>query len=233
MQSASKPIAGSAPSHGCQCCDARPSKSHASKASKSASSKPPVPIRFTMITVSDRCAAGTAEDLSGPAGIKAIQELLEIPGRVKFVSPPNAVVVPDDRDSIQAAIREATAPVRSSDEPVPAGLVLTSGGTGFAPRDITPEATAELLERQAPGLLQAVQAAILPKVPTCILSRGVAGMIGTSLVINCPGKPKAVRETVEILASVLPHALSQLRGSVTGHGAHKDPRLHDARSGNG
>lgn len=102
--------------------------------------------------------------------------------------------------------------------------MLTTGGTGFSPRDVTPEATAAVLERRADGLIQAVHHAMLPKLPACVLSRGIAGTLGHALVINCPGKPKAVRETVEILARVLPHALEQLRGSKEGHGAHEDPR---------
>lgn len=158
-----------------------------------------------------------------------MRELLEATGKVTLVDDPVIKVIPDDLVTIGRAIKDMCEGPPQDDrehngQPVAAGLVLTTGGTGFAPRDVTPEATAAVLERRSDALITAVHAAMLPRLPSCVLSRGIAGTLGRSLVINCPGKPKAVRETVEVLARVLPHALDQLRGSIAGHGGHVDDR---------
>ncbi len=153
-----------------------------------------VSSRALVITVSDRSAAGEREDVSGPLCASLLEQL------GLAVDP--VVVVPDEVDAITLALRGAG----SYD------LVVTTGGTGLAPRDVTPEATLPLLDRQVPGLADAVRAAGRDKVPTAVLSRGVAGLMGRTLVLNLPGSTGGVRDGVGALAPVLLHALTQIAG---------------------
>lgn len=148
-----------------------------------------------VITVSDRSAAGQREDRSGAAA----QQLLEADGWQVTRG-----IVPDDAEAIRTAITDAC-----SDRPE---LILTTGGTGVGPRDITPETTSALLDRELPGIAEAVRAAGLPKVPTAMLSRGTAGMIGTTLVVNLAGSTGAVNDGVPVVLSVARHAADQARG---------------------
>ena len=148
-----------------------------------------------VITVSDRSSRGERPDTSGPL----LADLLR--GLGLDVGEP--VVVPDDVDAVQAALREAASAY---------DLVVTTGGTGLSPRDVTPEATRPLLEREAPGLSEALRHRNVDRVPTSLLSRGVAGTIGSALVVNLPGSTGGVRDGVAVLAPVLDHALAQLRG---------------------
>lgn len=150
--------------------------------------------RAVVITVSDGVSAGAREDLSGAV----LEELLERRG----VSV-GRELVPDDADRISEAITSAAADV---------DLVITTGGTGFGVRDVTPEATASVLDREAPGLVQAMIAAGLEKTPMAALTRAKAGAIGSSLVINVPGSPKGASESLEAVIEVLPHALRLLSG---------------------
>lgn len=150
-------------------------------------------MRAIVLTVSDRSYAGERPDTSGPLAADLLREL----GFSASVS-----VVPDDAAAVGEALREA------ADAEV--DLVLTTGGTGLGPRDVTPEATVAVLERRAPGLAELVRAA--GTVPTAALSRGVAGSVGRTLVVNLAGSPGAVREGVAALAPLLPHAVTQLRG---------------------
>lgn len=149
-----------------------------------------------VITVSDRSSRGEREDTSGPLCASLLAGLgLEVG---------DVVVVPDEVGAVQDALRAA---VRH-----PYDLVLTTGGTGLSPRDVTPEATLGLLDREAPGLADAVRASGGEAVPTSVLSRGVAGTIGRTLVVNLPGSTGGVRDGVRVLAPVLEHALAQLQG---------------------
>lgn len=154
--------------------------------------------RVGILTVSDRSYRGEYRDLSGPA----IRE--QIAGRLA-ASVELEAVVPDDRNVIAGTLRAW------ADE-VGLDLVLTTGGTGFAPRDVTPEATMDVVERAAPGLAEAMRAASLAITPHAMLSRAVAGIRGHTLIVNLPGSPKAARENLETILPALPHALELLHG---------------------
>ena len=150
------------------------------------------------MTVSDRAAAGTYEDRSGPVAAEMIAVHTNW-------SVSEQAIVADEFDAI-VAVLEAWSDSRLD-------LVLTSGGTGFAPRDITPEATRWVIEREAPGIAEVLRAESLKITQHAMLSRGVAGMRGQTLIINLPGNPKAVRESLDLLLPVLPHALDLLSGT--------------------
>jgi len=156
----------------------------------------PAGARAAVITVSDRSHGGLRHDASGPLLASLLGELGFAVGDV--------VVVPDDVDAVQEALRAA---VRASYD-----VIVTTGGTGFAPRDVTPEATRPLLERDAPGIVEALRQHRRDEVPTTILSRAVAGTIGTSFVCNLPGSTGGVRDGVTVLAPVIGHLVAQLRG---------------------
>ena len=152
-----------------------------------------------MLTVSDGVSAGTREDRSGDL----LAELLAADGYEV-----ERLVVPDERDDIAAAIRELAQGAR---------LVLTTGGTGVAPRDVTPEATRSVLDREAPGIAEALRADSTAKTPHGLLSRGVAGVAGSTLVVNLPGSPGGCRDGFAVLRPVLEHALRLLADESTAH----------------
>ena len=152
-----------------------------------------------MLTVSDGVAAGTREDRSGDA----LAELLDAAGYEV-----ERRVVQDERDHISAALSELAADAR---------LVLTTGGTGLAPRDVTPEATRDVLEREAPGIAQALRADSIAKTPHGLLSRGTAGVVGNALVVNLPGSTGGCRDGFAVLRPALAHALELLADAPTEH----------------
>ncbi len=162
-----------------------------------------VPIRAAVITASTKGAKGERPDESGPA----MAETLRANG-IEVVS---TALVPDDPDRIVAAIRTAIA--------AGANLVLTTGGTGLSPNDVTPEATRRVIEREIPGITEALRARSLEKTPHGMLSRGIAGSAGATLIVNLPGSPRAVRESLDVLIPVLPHAIELLAGG-SGEGGH-------------
>ena len=156
-------------------------------------------MRAAVLTVSDGVARGEREDESGDllADLRA-GEGYEVTRRV----------TPDDRDEIVRSLRELAAD---------ADLVLTTGGTGLAPRDVTPEATSEVVERLAPGIAEAVRADAVARTPHGLLSRGVAGTLGSALVVNLPGSPGACRDGFAVLRPALSHAVRLLSGEATQH----------------
>jgi molybdopterin adenylyltransferase len=163
----------------------------------------PISAGAGIVTISDSCARGEREDASGPAIGKI---LLEGGYRIAGES-----VVPDD----QAAIAREL--IRFADE-CGCELVFTTGGTGLGPRDVTPEATASVCDRLVPGLGELMRAEGLKKTRNAVLSRGMAGIRGRTLIINLPGSPRAVRESLEAILDVLPHSLEMMRGG--GHNRH-------------
>ena len=152
-----------------------------------------------MLTISDGVAEGSRQDESGSLLMALLgKEGYEVERRV----------VPDDRDAIAEAIAELAEDV---------SVVLTTGGTGLGPRDVTPEATGDVLERLAPGIAEALRADSLAKTPHALLSRGLAGVRGQALVVNLPGSPGGCRDGFEILRPALKHAVELLAGETTAH----------------
>ncbi len=154
-------------------------------------------IRTAILTISDTCSAGKRADTSG----QTIEEML--PADTYEVC--QKIIIPDDYATITRTLR------RFSDEQN-IEVVLTTGGTGLGPRDVTPEATTAVCDRKVPGFAEILRSESYKKTPNAVLSRGVSVMRENTLIINLPGSPKAVRECLEIILNVLPHAVEMMRG---------------------
>lgn len=166
-------------------------------------------ILVAILTSSDRCSRGETLDTSGPA----LAELVSTKLNAEVVA---TACLPDDRNLLAEKMREwATITPRPD-------LILTTGGTGLAPRDVTPEATLDVIERRHAGLMELARLRCLPKTPRTFLSRGEAGTLGRSLIINLPGSRRGSTETLEALLDVLPHALATLRGEIKDDGRPED-----------
>lgn len=160
-------------------------------------------ISAGIITVSDRSSRGERTDISGPEIVKWAAHMdIEVAAET---------IVPDEIDDIKKVLLDFAG--KGYD------LILTTGGTGFAPRDVTPEATRAVLEREAPGFAEAMRAGSLKVTPHAMLSRAVSGICGKSLIINLPGSPKAVRENLGFIEKAIPHAVNLLRNEVTDCGS--------------
>jgi molybdopterin adenylyltransferase len=160
------------------------------------------PIRAGVVTVSDKGYAGEREDSSGPL----MAELLRKMGAQVV----QQTIVPDEQTEIRRTL------IALADE-AHLDLIVTTGGTGPAPRDVTPEATRTVIEREMPGLAEVLRFEGYRQTPLAVISRGVAGIRGRTLIVNLPGSPKAVREGMETLIPILPHAIRMLRGVDTEH----------------
>src|SRR5208283_2208950 len=147
-----------------------------------------------VLTLSDKCSRGEREDLSG----RLITNMIKDIGSVCYYE-----VLPDDRAVIKTRLLEYAGKV---------DLILTTGGTGLSPRDVTPDATLDIIERQVPGIAEAMRQEGLKKTNMSMLSRAVAGVKGETLIINLPGSPKAVKENLEVILNVLPHAIEKIKG---------------------
>jgi molybdenum cofactor synthesis domain-containing protein len=162
-------------------------------------------IRFGILTLSDRSASGERTDLSGPA----LADLI----RAENWSVVEQAILPDDESAIRAKLTDWADNGRFD-------VILTTGGTGFALRDVTPEATRAVIQRDAPGLAETMRSESLKKTPHAMLSRAVAGIRGRTLIINLPGSPKGALENFQIIVSVLPHAVQLLKDDPASESSH-------------
>ncbi len=151
-------------------------------------------ITIAVLTLSDKGSKGQRDDKSGPL----IAETLMGLGEVRYYD-----ILPDEREMIKSKLLEYVNKV---------DLILTTGGTGLSPRDVTPEATCDVIEREIPGMAEAMRMEGLKKTNRAMLSRAVAGVRGHTLIINLPGSPAAVRENLEIILGVIPHAIEKIKG---------------------
>lgn len=152
-------------------------------------------ITVAVLTLSDKGSRGEREDLSGPM----IAEMLSsINAEIKY-----SEMLPDEKNLIKERLIKYTHDV---------DLILTTGGTGLSPRDVTPEATLEVIEKEIPGVAEVMRYEGLKKTPRSMLSRAVAGVRGKTLIINLPGSPKAVQENLEVILQVIPHAVEKIKG---------------------
>lgn len=183
------------------CSQADDHAAHHHAAHHHAAAQPTGPYRAAVITVSDRASAGVYEDATGPAVAALLAE--------RGYEVERVLVVPDERGRIEAALRELAAR--------DVALVLTCGGTGLSPRDVTPEATEAVCDRMVPGIGEAMRAASMRVTDRACLSRATAGTLGRTLVVNLPGSPRAATENLEVVVGALGHGLETLRadGPVT------------------
>ena len=157
-----------------------------------------VDITVAVLTLSDKGSKGERRDESGPL----IREMLkDIKAEITYYD-----ILPDEKELIKEKLIEYSSKV---------DLILTTGGTGLSPRDVTPEATLEILDRQVPGIAEAMRSEGLKLTKRAMLSRAVAGVNGKSLIVNLPGSPKAVKESLSIIIDVIPHAIQKIRGDAS------------------
>ena len=155
-------------------------------------------ITVAVLTLSDKGSKGEREDLSGPA----IGEMLKgIGAEVKHYE-----ILPDEKETIREKLVEYSLKV---------DLILTTGGTGLSPRDVTPDATLEVIDREVPGIAEAMRSEGLKKTSRSMLSRAVAGIKGQTLIINLPGSPRAVQESLEVIKDIIPHAVEKIKGDTS------------------
>jgi molybdopterin adenylyltransferase len=155
-------------------------------------------ITVAVLTMSDKASKGEREDLSGPL----IEDMLKgISAKVKYYK-----IFPDEKELIKEKLIKYSRKV---------DLILTTGGTGLSPRDVTPEATLEVIDRQVPGIAEAMRSKGLKKTRRAMLSRAVTGVRGRCLIINLPGSPKAVKENLAVILNVIPHAIEKIKGDLT------------------
>ena len=154
-------------------------------------------FKVAILTISDRGSTGEREDSSGPLIRDMVKDL---PAAVVHYE-----IIPDEKEKIIEALK------KSSDR-LQADLILTTGGTGLSPRDVTPDATLEVIEKEVPGFAEAMRAESLKKTPHAMISRAIVGIRGSSLIVNLPGSPKSVKENLSVILPALPHALSKLKG---------------------
>lgn len=162
-------------------------------------------IRAAVLTVSDRCSRGEAVDTSGPALAAMLREQLG----AEIVA---TACVPDEAEQISARLRAWSASAQRID------LVVSTGGTGLAPRDVTPEAAMRVIERRHDALLELARLRCFEKTPRTFLSRGIAGTAGRTLIITLPGSPRGATENLDAILDILPHAIETLRGEVQDDG---------------
>jgi molybdopterin adenylyltransferase len=158
-----------------------------------------VEIRAIALTVSDRCSRGEQEDVSGVALVELLKEM-----GASIVA---SEIVSDDLEPL-------TEKLRAFADRADVNLIVTTGGTGFSPRDNTPEATRAVIEREAPGLAEAMRMESLKQTPMAMISRGVCGIRSNALIVNLPGSPAGVRESFAVIQPVLPHAIALLAGKL-------------------
>jgi molybdopterin adenylyltransferase len=164
-------------------------------------------IKVGILTISDKGSKGEREDLSG----KVIEEVVKkISGEVKYYQ-----IIPDEKDIIQEELIKAV-------DKLHLDLILTTGGTGFAKRDVTPEATLEVIEKEVSGISEIIRSESFKKTNRAILSRGVAGIRKESLIINLPGSPKGARESLGIVLEALPHGIEILKGQAADCGRNEE-----------
>lgn len=157
------------------------------------------PIRIGIVTISDRASTGVYQDLGGPAIQQYFADVLTCPWQSVYR------LIPDDQPGIEATLRDLA-------DAEGCALIVTTGGTGPSPRDVTPEATRSVLDKELEGFGEQMRAVSLGKVPTAILSRQTAGVRGQSLILNLPGKPKAIAECLDAVMAAVPYCIDLIGG---------------------